>query len=158
MATVSIDFAGLQAKLSRQYKRIAADKLEERVKRTLEQTIKVVEGWVSNIKQNMSKLSISRGYDAKHRLNTHNQYKYNRLWPMQSSGHLMNSIKAKAKAIRVGDTRYKIIVTKNVGPTRNKRGFDYSKWLNEEHMYLSGYKERAYDMLDSKIRELVRVR
>lgn len=159
MVNVSIDFAGLQKRIERTYTRIAKERVEERAQKTLALVVKALEDWVKEMRGRMSKLSISRGYDKKRRLNVHSLSSYNNFWPMLTSGRLMNSIKASAVLSKGRkDTEYKIKITKRIGPAKSKRGFDYAKWLDEEHMYLSGYKDRAYDMIDSKVREIVRIR
>ncbi len=150
---MTVLLTSLRKNLERKFKTIGKERSAKLATDMFIRAKRAANDWVAHVRKNMSKTSISRGYGKYHRLNPHEQWAQNRFNPMFTSGNLSSKVRAGATLIKVDDLSYNIRMVKAIGPAYNK-GFDYAKWLNEEHTYLSGYKERAFSLLDTIMRRL----
>lgn len=114
--------------------------------------------WKEEIYKILSTPAKNRGYfrGAKGggRLKLHNSFSYNNGFPMMVKGLLRNSIYYN---VTVRDNKHGASIRINRGFHKLKTGSvagysDYGEFLNQEHGTLSGWKQRAYDKLDQRIR------
>lgn len=148
---MNISINTLSQSLMKQINAKALNAVEKRATAIIHQVHSLAKDWKKIIREHMSKPAISRGR-TKGRLNPHNKWGMNQGFPMLVNGAL-------SKSARVSVTQRKtkhgvtITVKRWFNPTMNK-GRDYGHELDENHTTLMGWKERAYDILDAKIRSL----
>lgn len=116
--------------------------------------------WVTEIQKILSNPASNRGYfrDSKgrRRLKLHNSINYNNGFPMFVKGLLRKSV---YYSVTVRNTKVGATIRINRGfrklNTGSVAGYsDYGEFLNQEHGTLAGWKDRAYESLDKRLRNL----
>ena len=149
--TTSININTLSQKLIKQITAKGVKVVERKAVELIDKVHVLATDWKEVVRKYMSKPAISRG-KTKGRLNPHNSWSMNQGFPMLVGGKL-----SKSARVRVSQRKHKngivISVKRWFAPTMNK-GIDYGERLDEEHLTLMGWKERAYDILDARIKAI----
>jgi hypothetical protein len=151
---VSIDVKTLSARLNKQLKAKSIKILKERGVLLIATIHKEARDWKAKIRQKLSKPSISRGYigDTKN-LRHHNSFSQNEGFPMMASGDLMKSLRYSVRQYTTSKG-ITISVRRHFVPVDNA-GEDYGDTLDTKHHMLKGFKQRAYNLLDERLRSII---
>lgn len=149
---LSVTMNTLSQKLIKQITARGMEAVEKKAATLVRKVHEVALDWRKIVREHLSKPAISRG-KTKGNLNPHNRWGFNQGFPMLASGDLRKSPRVLVRQWRTkgGIT---ITVKRWFAPTMNARGLDYGEKLDEDHLTLMGWKERAYDLLDARIRRL----
>ena len=140
----------LTQRLQKVLKAREAGILQEKANELIAKIHKVAKDWKEVVRKKLRTPAISRG-GAPHR-----SFSQNEGFPMMVSGDLQRSLH-----YHVTQRKIEHGITISIRRWYNEIGFSpvkgydsYGERLNQEHPLLRGWKERTYEMLDERLRQL----
>lgn len=147
---VAIDINTLSQRLSKTIKAKGMSILKDKATKLIADIHKIAKDWKVEIRAKMKKPASSRNGLR------HDNYMQNEAFPMKVTGDLQRSLHYRVTQRK---TKESIVVSvyrtfKEDGLKAVKNYNSYGEYLNKEHPLLSGWKDRAYAMLDKRLRKL----
>lgn len=147
---VSLDINTLSQRLSKTIKAKGMSILKDKATELIASIHRVAKDWKVEIRAKMKKPASSRNGAR------HDNYTQNEAFPMRVSGDLQRSLHYRVTQRKTKDS---IVISvyrsfREEG-LRGVKGYaSYGEYLNQEHQLLRGWKERTYELLDRRLREL----
>lgn len=146
----SLDINTLSQRLSKTIKARGMNILKEKAITLIANIHKIAKDWKVEIRTKMKKPASSRNGLR------HDNYTQNEAFPMRVTGDLQRSLHYRVTQRKAKDSIvisiYRAFKEDNLKAVKSYNS--YGEYLNQEHPLLRNWKDRAYSMLDERLRKL----